>query len=218
MIDDLGRDLRRCGATPRERLRELLLSPGAWAVAGYRFRRWAYLCPARGPLRWPLMAAAALAQVVVEAATAIQLPASASIGPGLYIPHVGYIVVSSKAVIGRDCTIAQGVTIGHGGGGGKSLGDAPRVGDRAYLGPGSILIGPIQVGDDALIGAGAVVVRSVPPRGVVAGNPARLISDRGSFDLIDYPGRDRDPDRIASMALARPDRPSAGFEPEGVGS
>ena len=50
--------------------------------------------------------------------------------------------------------------------------------------------------------AGAVVVRSVPPRGVVAGNPARLLATTGAFALVEYPGMEADPERSASLALA----------------
>ncbi len=67
-------------------------------------------------------------------------------------------------------------------------------------------LGDVEVGDDALIGAGAVVVRSVPARAVVVGNPARIISYKGSFDLIRYPGMESDPARIASLDAARAQR------------
>ncbi len=50
------------------------------------------------------------------------------------------------------------------------------------------------------VGAGAVVVKSVPPRGVVVGNPARLLGLTGSFDLIEYPGMENDPNRISALA------------------
>jgi serine O-acetyltransferase len=152
------------------------------------------------PVRWMLNVPAVLAQLFAEVTTGIQLPTSAAIGPGLYIPHTGCIVVSSRAVIGRHCTIAHGVTIGHGGGGCKPSGACPVIGDRVYMGPGSIIIGPITIGDDALIGAGAVVIRSVLPRGVAVGNPARVISRAGSFDLIEYPGMGDDPARGRSLA------------------
>jgi serine O-acetyltransferase len=181
-------------------MREIALTPGMWAVIGYRFRRWVFTTRMARPVRCLLNIPAMIVQVIVEATTCIQLPGSASIERGLYIPHTGFIVVSSRAVIGRHCTIAQGVTIGHGGGGGKSLNDCPVIGDRVYLGPGSIIIGPITIGEDALIGAGAVVTRSVPPRGVAVGNPAWIISMAGSFELIEYPGMEQDPDRMASLA------------------
>jgi serine O-acetyltransferase len=154
-------------------------------------------------LRLVLNILAAMVQVVVEVITHVTLPVSVEIGPGLYIAHTGYIVVGSKARIGSHCTLTQGVTIGHAGGGEQDRSGCPTIGDRVYIGPGAILIGPITVGDDALIGAGAVVTRSVPPRGVMAGNPARLLSRRGSFDLISYPGMENDPARRASWIEAR---------------
>ena len=105
-------------------------------------------------------------------------------------------------MLGSDCTLCHGVTLGHRGGGRDGSRDgSPVVGDRVYIGPGSAIIGPVTVGEDAVVGLGAVVIRSVPPRAVVAGNPARIVSHGGSFELISYPGMDKDPPRLASMAL-----------------
>lgn len=50
-----------------------------------------------------------------------------------------------------------------------------RIGHRAWIGSGAILLPGVSVGDDAVVGAGAVVTRDVPPGAVVAGNPARVI-------------------------------------------
>ena len=50
------------------------------------------------------------------------------------------------------------------------------IGNRVYIAPNAILIGGIEIGEDVIVGAGAVVTKSVPPRAVVAGNPARIIS------------------------------------------
>jgi serine O-acetyltransferase len=207
MFDHLRRDFRRCGETFGERTREVLFNPGMWAVLGYRARRWVYTAGMPRWLRLPFSLAALLVQLWAEVVTGIQLSGAARIGPGLYIPHSGTTVVGSGAVIGSDCTLCHGVTIGHRGGGrDASRSGSPLVGDRVYIGPGSALIGPITVGDDALVGVGAVVTRSVPPRAVVAGNPARVLSRGGSFDLIRYPGMDADPERLASLAL-RTDSP-----------
>lgn len=185
----------------RARLREILLNPGAWAVIGYRYRRWVYTCRLPRLLRWPFSLIALVVQLWTEICSQVQLPASVSIGPGLYVPHTGYIVVNSQARIGANCTLTQGVTIGHGGGGrNRTRCGSPIIRDRVYIGPGSALIGPVIVGEDALIGVGAVVTRSVPPRGVVVGNPARVLSLQGSFDLIEYPGMENDPARQASLA------------------
>jgi serine O-acetyltransferase len=118
-------------------------------------------------------------------------------------------MVGSHVVIGRHCTLTQGVTIGHAGGGSHTTDKNPVIGDRVYIGPGAIIIGPITIGNDALIGAGAVVTRSVPDRGVAVGNPARVISHKGSFDLISYPGMEQDEERIAALAACELVSPAA---------
>ena len=200
MFANVRQDLARYGRNFRQKAAAVFFSPGAWAVLGYRFRRWVHGLPL--PLRWLLKIPAVLMKVIVDITTNIQLPETAPIGPGLFIAHTGYIVLSSDVVMGRHCTLTQGVTIGHAGGGGKER-RSPVLGDRVYVGPNAAIIGSIEIGHDALIGVGAVVTRSVPPCGVVAGNPARLISYKGSFDLIDYRGKEDDADRLAALEEAQ---------------
>ena len=134
--------------------------------------------------------------------THVQLSNGVQVGPGLHLPHLGFIVFGTGTVIGSNCTICHGVTIGHASGRNKPGGGVPVLGNRIYIGPGAIILGDITIGNDALIGAGAVVVKSVPPRGVVVGNPARLIAQSGSFDLIEYPGMENDAERLASFIEA----------------
>src|SRR5262245_7465048 len=122
MFTTIRQDFRRCGDTFRERLREMLLNPGMWAVVGYRFRRWVYTSRAPRVLRWPFTLTAIAVQLAAEVLTGIQLSAAAQVGPGLYVPHSGTTVVGSGAVLGRDCTLAHGVTIGHRGGGQATAG------------------------------------------------------------------------------------------------
>jgi serine O-acetyltransferase len=213
MFENLARDLGRCGRTRPEQLREVLFNRGAWAVIGYRFRRWLYTRRLPRLLRLPLNWSAAIVQVATEVATGIELPPSVAVGPGLYIAHGGTLVIASRSVLGANCTLTHGVTIGHGGGGGKS--GCPTIGDRVYIGPGAAVIGPVTVGDDALVGVGAVVVRPVPPRAVVVGNPAKVLSRKGSFDLIAYPGMENDAARNAALAETRQaEGPAAGAWPE----
>lgn len=199
MFENVRQDVRRCGGTAGERLREVLYTPGMWAVLIYRYRRWVRTARAPRVVMLPFKVGSVLAEWWSAVATGITLPASAVIGPGLYIPHTGYVVVSGRARIGRNCTLTQGVTIGHRGGGREKEQGVPVIGDRVYVGPGAAIIGPITVGDDALIGVGAVVVKSVPPRGVAVGNPARVVSRGGSFDLIGYPGMEQDAQRECSL-------------------
>ncbi len=99
-------------------------------------------------------------------------------GPGLSIAHYGSIVVNKNAKVGANCRIHPGVCIGI------SHGRAPQIGDNVYLGPGAKVFGGITIGDNVAIGANAVVNRDVPCGVTVAGNPARIVSHRGSVELI----------------------------------
>jgi serine O-acetyltransferase len=98
----------------------------------------------------------------------------AEIGGGCIIAHGIGLVIGGRTVIGEDCTLLHGVTLGE-----VRFDelDCPRVGDRVTIGAGAIVLGGITVGDGAVIGAGAVVLSDVPPGAAVAGVPARVIRD-----------------------------------------
>lgn len=106
----------------------------------------------------------------------IALPRSAEIGGGLRIDHFGAIVISPGAVIGKNCTIRQGVTIGNR----KSLDDIPVLGDGVDIGAGAKLLGAIHIGNGAKIGANAVVLTDVPEGATAVGVPAKIVRDRDS--------------------------------------
>jgi len=199
MFPNLSEDLRRYGRY-RQQVKALLFAPRVWAIVAYRFARWVHTARLPSIIRLPLKALVTIIAVYVDIASSIELPPQVAIGPGLFIPHTGYIVVGSTSTIGRHCTLTQGVTIGHRGGGQVSSFAGPVIGDRVYIGPGAAVLGPIDIGDDVLIGANAVVTRSVPARAVVTGSPARVISMKGSFDLISYDWREHDAERAASLA------------------
>jgi hypothetical protein len=69
-----------------------------------------------------------------------------------------------------------------------------------WVGPGAVIAGEATVGDDASVGANSLLVRDVPPRGVVLGVPARLVSRQGSFTQIKYRDMDSDDERKAALA------------------
>jgi len=202
VFGNIHSDFRRCGANTFARVKGVLLIPAMWAVFTYRFLSWVQATFPR-PMRLLLAIVTIPMHIGIQLLTHVQLSLGARIGPGLCLPHLGFVVVGAFVEIGSNCTITQGVTIGHAGGRNHPASGGPVIGNRVYIGPGAIVLGAITIGDDALIGAGAVVVKSVPPRGVVVGNPARLISLAGSFDLIDYPGKENDSDRIASLIAAK---------------
>lgn len=88
--------------------------------------------------------------------------------------------------IGDDVTLARGVIIlAHDASTKVGLGYtriAPvRIGDRVFIGAGSIILPGVTIGSDVVVGAGSVVTRDVPAGSIVAGNPARVISDQASW-------------------------------------
>src|SRR5690348_5477737 len=149
-----------------------LLSQGFQALLVYRVFRWFYErgIPAQ-PVRF-------FCERFIEMTTGISIPAEASIGQGLLIHHFGGIIIHSAAIIGENCTIYHGVTLGDRGG----YGGAPRIGHRVLIGAGAKLIGEIEVGDDCVIGANAVVHTSVPANHLAVGVPAVVKSRRCATD------------------------------------
>jgi serine O-acetyltransferase len=112
----------------------------------------------------------------------ISIPYNADIGPGLYIGHYGGIFVHYETKIGTNCNINNGVTIGATYGG-KHPG-VPRIGNNVYLGPGSKVIGGINVGNNVAIGANCVVTTNIPDDAVVVGVPGKIISYRGACNYV----------------------------------
>lgn len=177
--------------------RVAVLSSGLWATIAYRLAHFAVTRVRPAPLAAFASMVCLLLHRAVQLVTTIDIDHRAHVGPGLMIPHTGYVVIGPGR-IGRCCTICQGVTLGMAltDGGTASAETAPTVDDRVWIGPGAVLAGPVTVGPDALVGANSVLQRDVPPRGVVLGSPARLVSRAGSFGQVTYRGMDDDQERL----------------------
>jgi serine O-acetyltransferase len=192
-------DYRRYRAAGRSCLATIFLTQGFWASFVYRTTRALVdSLPGAAP-RVLARSLAGLAQKWIEILTGITLPRRTDIGGGLYLPTFGNIILS-HGPIGSNCTIEQSVTIGAAGKGAER--GHPSIGDRVFIGAHSIVVGRITIGDDAVISPGSLVTRPVPRRAVVAGNPAKIVSYEGSFELIVYDGMADDPERRASLELA----------------
>ena len=70
-----------------------------------------------------------------------------------------------------------------------ALRKGPTIRRGARIGGGAVLLPGIEIGEEAFVGAGAVVIRDVPPRALVVGNPARQIREVPEDELL---GRDSD--------------------------
>ena len=120
----------------------------------------------------------------------ISIPFNTIIGRGFYIGHFGGIVVNEKCVIGKNCNISQGVTLGQSNRG-KNKG-TPVLGDNIYIGPGAKIVGAVKIGDDVAIGANCVVTKDIPNHSVVVGIPGKVISQDGANGYVtrtDYEGK-----------------------------
>ncbi len=91
----------------------------------------------------------------------------------MFIDHAIGVVIGETAVIGRQVSILQGVTLG---GTGKESGDRhPKIGDGVLIGAGAKVLGNIRVGKGSKIGAGSVVLHHVPEHVTMVGVPARVV-------------------------------------------
>ncbi|MEM1150693.1 MAG: serine O-acetyltransferase [Pseudomonadota bacterium] len=100
---------------------------------------------------------------------------AARIGTGIMLDHATGITIGETAVIGNDCSLLHGVTLG---GTGKEVGDRhPKIGRGVLLSVGAKVLGNIRIGDEAKVAAGSVVLKDVAPRCTVAGVPARVVGD-----------------------------------------
>lgn len=98
------------------------------------------------------------------------------------------VVAKQSVEIGEGCAIAWGVTITDHDFHTLYLDGEPQeetapvqIGTRVWIGMNATILKGVTIGDGAVVGAGAVVVKDVPPRCLVAGNPARVIRENVEF-------------------------------------
>ncbi|MHB8813206.1 MAG: serine O-acetyltransferase [Steroidobacteraceae bacterium] len=146
--------------------------PGLQALLVYRFGRMLLGCTRR-PWCWPLLPPAAVLYLVaaatVRACYGIRIFQSAQIGAGCSILHFGGIEIANCR-LGENCSLAQGTRIGS-----RADARGPTVGDTVWIGAHATVLGPVSIGDGATIGPGSRVIRAVPERALVLGNPARIV-------------------------------------------
>ena len=114
----------------------------------------------------------------------IEIHPGAKIGKGLVIDHGMGVVIGETSVIGDDCVIFHGVTLG---GTGKDRGKKrhPTLGNNVMIGCGAKVLGNITIGDNAKVGANSVVTKDVPPDTNVVGVPAHPTKKKLSISQLD---------------------------------
>lgn len=107
--------------------------------------------------------------------TGIEIHPGAQIGKGLFIDHGTGVIIGETTIIGDNCTLYQGVTLG---GTGKEHGKRhPTLGNNVMVSAGAKVLGSFKIGDNSKIGAGAVVLEEVPPYCTVVGVPGRVVKN-----------------------------------------
>ena len=105
--------------------------------------------------------------------TGIEIHPGAQIGKGLFIDHGNGVIIGETTIIGDNCTLYQGVTLG---GTGKEHGKRhPTIGNNVMISAGAKVLGSFKIGDNSKIGSGSVVLQEVPPNSTVVGVPGRVV-------------------------------------------
>ena len=144
---------------------EVFLYPSFKVMLHYRLAHKLYLKKHYFLARW-------ISQRAVRK-TGIEIHPGAQIGKGLFIDHGNGVIIGETTIIGDNCTLYQGVTLG---GTGKEQGKRhPTLGNNVMVSAGAKVLGSFTIGDNSKIGAGSVVLSEVPPNSTVVGVPGRVV-------------------------------------------
>lgn len=167
----------------RSKVEVFFLYTGLQALVFHRYAHFFYKCKMRFLAR--------LISQYNKFLTGVEIHPGATIGKGLFIDHGTGVVIGETAVIGDNCTLYQGVTLG---GTGKDKGKRhPTLGDNVMIGCGAKVLGPFSVGSNSKIAANAVVLSEVPENSTCVGVPARIVRinnkriNPGDLDQIHMP-------------------------------
>lgn len=117
---------------------------------------------------------------LMKIANCVDLPTDTNIGGGLYMGHPYGIVVSSKAIIGKNVNIHKGVTIGAEQRGKRK--GTPVIGNNVWIGINATVVGKIRIGNDVLIAPNTLVNFDVPDHSIVIGCPGIIKSRQNATE------------------------------------
>ena len=109
-----------------------------------------------------------------------QILGRTKIGEGLYINHIGSIIINPDAVIGRNVNLTTGVIIGETTRGDKK--GCPVIGDKVWIGANAVIVGNVKIGSNVLIGPNAYINCDIPDDSIEIGNPGKIIHSKNATD------------------------------------
>jgi serine O-acetyltransferase len=116
--------------------------------------------------------------------TGIEIHPGAVIGRRFFIDHGMGVVIGETAIIGDDCMLYHGVTLG--GTTWDKVKRHPTLKNGVVIGAGAKILGPVILGENVRVGSNSVVVRSIDDNETVVGIPGRIVrkkaEDGNSFD------------------------------------
>ena len=153
----------------RSALEVLILYQGVHALIWHRFAHWFY--------KHHMFFIARLISQFARFFTLIEIHPGAELGHGILIDHGAGVVIGETAVVGDNCTIYQGVTLG---GVGLNKGKRhPTLGNNVTVGAGAKILGAFEVGDNCNIAANAVLLKPLESNVTAVGIPAKPVKKDG---------------------------------------
>lgn len=129
-------------------------------------------------------AAARFFQSLISEIWNIDIHPAAVLGERLILDHGTGIVIGETTIVEDDVVLFQGVTLG---GTGKESGKRhPTVREGSIIGPGSKILGAIEIGQGAKVAGGSVVVKNVPAFTCVFGNPAKVVGHHTNMPALTF--------------------------------
>ena len=169
LIEDI-QNARRNDPAARSSLEILLCYPGLHAIWFQRVARRLWI--------WGVPVAPRFISHVARFLTGIEIHPGATLGRRVFIDHGMGVVIGETTIVGDDCLIYQGVTLG-----GTSLEKKkrhPTLEHNVVVGSGAKVLGNITLGHHCRVGSGSVVIKDAPPYSTIVGIPGRIVEDKGN--------------------------------------
>ena len=174
----------------RSRLNVLINYPGVKAVAFYKLSHFLW--------KLNLYLLARMVSQFARFITGVEIHPGATIGKNLFLDHANSIVIGESSIIGDNCTIYHGVTLGGLSPSENSQDQVgskrhPTIEDNVIIGCQATILGPITIGHCSRVGASVVVLRDIPPyTTVVSANTTKLINKDKDTSFKPYAVKDVD--------------------------